>query len=383
MIPDFRQPAFFEQLRSQRHHERSAYLIAICAMQRGLEVRFYRTQAEAGTRHALFAAATPYADFFSVSDGRKRHLFSGAQIDTATRAAAVTVDKLKTKQLLHARNLNTPVGGLVSSDKPQLLHDLARAGVQRFAIKAIAGSHGKGIFLGQAVQQVEAYLKTHPKQPVLVEQQIRGREYRIYVIGNEAVDAYRYTPAHVVGTGTDTVRSLFEARDDRRKKSPFLVDRLPDPAEMEIALLGQKLQWESVPAKGQVVWLAVSSIPDTQGDFVNAMDEIPAGMRQLAVDAARAVASQNCALDMILAPSGEAYVLEINIRAMFAALCFPHPVGEYNLRVPHRILDTVFARRAGAELEVTGFDFAAMKAEVFREGRSSKGVAARDYVTFG
>jgi hypothetical protein len=86
---------------------------------------------------------------------------------------------------------------------------------------------------------------------------------------------------------------------------------------------------------------------------------------------------------MIVEPSGEAYVLEINIRAAIGAASFPHPVGPYNLTVPNALIQSLFGLPKSAQRAVLGFDFHGLGAEVFREGRASSGVRAVDFAQFG
>ena len=86
---------------------------------------------------------------------------------------------------------------------------------------------------------------------------------------------------------------------------------------------------------------------------------------------------------MIVQPSGEAYVLEINIRAWIGSHSFPHPNGAYNLTVPTALVQSLFGPPRTKGRVVLGFDFIALSAEVFREGRASEGVKAADFAQFG
>ena len=66
-----------------------------------------------------------------------------------------------------------------------------------------------------------------------------------------------------------------------------------------------------------------------------------------------------------------------------ASHSFPHPNGEYNLTVPNALVQSLFGPPKAAQRPVLGFDFQALGAEVFREGRASKGVEAADFAQFG
>lgn len=381
---DFTAPAFFEVMRHNNGHEASSYLVTLAALAQGLSVTFFRSQREAGLKSPRFADDVSKPIFYRVSNGRRAHFFNGTQSDRTSAAAAVTTqDKLKTKALLHAKNLNTPVGGLMSAQDHALLGRMHQAGVKWFVIKPVAGSLGKGVFVHQSAEQVFQFLRANPTESFLVEQHIVGSEHRIYVVDGIAVMAYRFVPNHVVGNGSDTVGTLFAARQCQRQHNPWTVDKPADMAAVEMALLSRGGAWSDVPAPRKVVWLASDPFPSMQGDWTLSLDNLPETAKQLAVDATKAVAAYNAGLDILVEPSGAAYVLEINIRAWIGGHSFPYPRGSFNLTVPNALIHSLFGPPSAAPREVSGFDFQALGAEVFREGRTSKGVEAADFAQFG
>jgi hypothetical protein len=68
---------------------------------------------------------------------------------------------------------------------------------------------------------------------------------------------------------------------------------------------------------------------------------------------------------------------------MISLHCFPHPLGNWNLEVPRGIIRNFLPVRNVAPRVLTGFDYHAMTAELFREGRAYGGVNAADFATFG
>jgi cyanophycin synthetase len=381
---DFTSPAFFNVMRTTTGHTSSAYLVTLAALTQGLDVTFFRTRREAGLKNPMLAEEVSEPIFYRVSNTRRAHFFNGTQCDrTSATAALTTKDKLKTKALLHAKNLNTPVGGVMSAQNHALLGRLHQAGVKWFVIKPVAGSLANGVYPHQSAVQVFQYLQAHPNDSFLVEQHIAGFEHRVYVIDGVAVSAYQRVPNHVVGNGFDSVRTLFATRQDERKQNPLLANKPADMAQVEMALLSRGAAWSDVPAPGQMVWLAANALPSNQGDYILSFDSLPEGVKRLAGAATQAVAAYNAGVDMIVQPSGEAFVLEINIRAWIGSHSFPHPKGAYNLTLPHAIIQSLFGPPKTALRAVAGFDFQALGAEVFREGRRSSGVNAADFAQFG
>ena len=380
---DFSEPRAFEIMRAVRKHDASCLLIAITALQHGLDVTFFRSQAEAGVRLPLMPAEVTTPNFYAVSDGRRRHYFNATQSDRVSRSTAdITRNKVATKALLHRKNINTAVGGLVSAQRPHLLFDLARAGVRRFVMKPVEGSQGKGTFLNRTAEQAVEVLRLNPAVEYVVEQHIAGREHRVFVVDDRVVAAYWYDPPHVTGDGQRTVRALFAEHQAVRAGNPFVVDRKIDPATIDLALLMQKSGWEEVPAPGRQVWLMTDPFPDAQGEVPVLTDSLPDEMRRMALATARAVASKACAIDLMVNGQGEAFVLEVNIRPMIGVHSFPAPYGAWNLDVPFAMLRSLFPIARDPVREVAVLDFPALKAEVFRPDRTGRGVMAREFATF-
>jgi hypothetical protein len=186
-----------------------------------------------------------------------------------------------------------------------------------------------------------------------------------------------------VGNGHDTVRILFVARQNQRKYNPWTIDKPADLAEVEMALLDRGRSWSTVPAHGQIIWLTGNTFPDMNGNWMFSLDRLPDTAKQLAVSATKAVAAYNAGVDILVTPSGEAFVLELNIRAWIGGHSFPYPKGNFNLTVPTALIQSLFGPPTAAPREVSGFDFQALGAEVFREGRTSKGVEAADFAQLG
>jgi cyanophycin synthetase len=382
MQVDFSQHEMFNSIRGWRSHEASSLLLSLAALSQGLDVKFFRSLKEAGFSHDCFLQVVGLPTFYRVSHGRRHRHFHGAMSEQVSRDASLqTKDKISAKAMLHRRNLATPVGGMVSQSRMQLLDALVAAGVQRFVLKPIAGSLGKNTFVNQSAAAVRDYLSNNAGD-YLLEQYINGAEHRLFVVKGKVVAAYRFVPMHVVGNGKDTIRSLLETRLASREGNPFLIGRKPEAAEVELVLLMQKLKWDDVPAQDKTIWLTAKQIPDGNGDFIACLDVISDAMKQLAIDAAQTLGAHSCAIDMMVDSVGQPFVLELNLRPMIAAACFPTHGRHHNLDVPNAILASLFRLSETSKKQVVAYDFAALKAELFRDGRTTKGVNAADFATF-
>ena len=378
---DFTKPALFESVKGWRFHEASTLLMTITALTHGLAVRFFRGPNEAGLQNRVFSPSISQCILYSVTDGQRSRFFEATISDQVSLDAALTTkDKLRTKALLHRKNLATPVGGLVSADKMHLLDALVSAGVRRFVLKPISGSMGKDTFINQSAEAVRAYLTTHAGE-YLLEQSIAGTELRLVVVQGRVVAARQFIPLHVVGNGVDTIAQLLEERLASRAHNPLAGHLRPEAAGVELVLLMQKLTWNSVPKVGERIWLTTKTTPDAHGDSIDVSDSVSLHTKQLAIDAAQALGASVCAIDMMVDSRGQRFVLELNLRPMIGALSFPS-IGKFNVHVPTAILESHFKLNAHPKRQVLAYDFKALKEEVFREGRTSKGVNAADFATF-
>jgi len=381
--PDYTAPWFFKQFSPLRSHETTSFLMAMAALSDGYDMRFFRSQREAHFSCAVMGLTTKEASFFEVSDGRKRSIFSGCQSEKLNiPSVKLVTDKLRSKEILHRKRLNTPAGGAVSVDNLDLLHRFAAAGITRLVVKPVTGSLGKDTRLNLTPAKVAEHVRLNPKQRFLVEQHVVGREFRIFVVGSKAVAANRRFPQNVVGDGLRSTRQLLKLRSDCRKTNPFFFQRDVDFAQAEMALLLNGDSYDRIPALGERVWLMTSTKADLSDEITGGLEHASPAAIDLCIKAAQALGLAACAFDLIVDQRGEPFILEANIRSMIGNMSFPHPAGRWNLDVPRALLQHFLPTNRIRPRRVTGFDYAAMKAEIFREGRAEGGVNAADFATF-
>jgi D-alanine-D-alanine ligase-like ATP-grasp enzyme len=382
--PDFKAPAFFNVVKHLRGHEASSYLIALTALMDGMNVEFYRSQLEADFRHRFFNFEFSGANFFKVSSGGHHRHFLGSQSDTLGKAEVENArDKLLTKRILHQHNLNTPFGGGATAERLETLKLMMDAGVPRVVVKPMTGSLAKGVVLNLVPSAAAAHISRNPLEKFIVEQQIVGSEYRVYVVGKQAVGAFCRVPQHVVGDGVSTIKALLQAKAKSRSQNPLFIDKNIDFELAERALRRRHGHLDRVPSYGEVVGLATDTLLNDAGDRNYALDTIPCEALDLCVKAAKALMLPNAGFDVIIDQRGTPFILEANARAMISLHSFPHPVGRWNLEVPRAILRHFLPAPTSAPKVITSFDFISLRKELLREGRSSRGVNAADFATFG
>jgi cyanophycin synthetase len=379
-VPNFTDPAFFDEISNLRHHETSSYLLTLAAMLDGYDVRFLRTKQEANLTFRTLSPNVTDAEFFEVSAGPTKRFFQGSLCSlissTATDAAR---NKMATKKLLHIKGVNTPVGGEVTPQNLKVLQAMANAGVNLFLLKPVEGSLSRGIASNLTAAAAAAHVRRYPEQNFIVEQQIIGREIRTFVAGGKVIAAYVRIPQHVIGDGKRTSRQLLEQRTDDRKINPQFCNKEIDIAQAEIAVFHRGDTLDRIPKIGEKVMLITRLVSSAADDRPDCLDQLPASAVKTCTEAAKALGAPVLSFDCIIDRAGQTYILEANTKTMFSALCFPHPTGRWTLDVPRAILQQFLPKPKLPKRVITGYRFSDLRAEIFREGRR-KPVNALDFV---
>lgn len=188
-------------------------------------------------------------------------------------------------------------------------------------VKPNSQSQGRGVEavhtpdeLMQALSAVFSGLKDHV---ALVQRMVPGDDYRIVVLGDEVLCAYRRTPLSVVGNGHDTVGLLLEA-----KQREFVArgrDTVIKPDDPRIARQLQHKGWTmgTVLPDGTYCRLLANANLSSGGDAEDVTSVLHTEYRRLAVTLTRAMGLKFCGLDIMTAgridePPGEYTVIEIN-----------------------------------------------------------------------
>lgn len=251
-------------------------------------------------------------------------------------------NKVLTKKVLKANGINVPTGEEWHRLEDALDH-LLNLKNKSFVIKPKSTNFGQGIRifregakeedLNQALKEAFQYDHT-----VLVEEFIRGKEYRFLVIGDEVVGVLHREPAHVVGDGVHTIKELVKLKNQNLLRGegyrkPLEKIHLDETAYL--FLKAQELNLEMIPEQGRWIYLRENSNISTGGDSIDYTDSMNERFKQLAVEAAHAVGAQICGVDMIIeneADSKSPYaVIELNFNPAIHIHSYPHKGKERDI----------------------------------------------------
>lgn len=332
----------------------NAYLVALAAWQRGLEVVFHYEVVSKCERFARLPAQGYRGELFSVSDGTSTHYFCRSQGDGTTReASALCEDKHATKARLREHGIDVPAGIKVTATHPSRVDAfLSRYPSQRFILKPLSGTLGRGVHRQLTAKDVTRLLPTLTGEHLL-EESIEGPEYRIHVVDGRCVAALQRVAANIVGDGRQTLATLMERKQTHRARHPvYRESPLPAQALMHAFLAEHGHHLNEVPEQGERVWL--SDIPSftAGGELVDVTSSLPAHVAALVVRVQAALGLPNTGLDLIVQHPGNhnerIVILEANQNPYIHpdAIAFPgvHPGG--GNRIAEALIDTYFPASA-------------------------------------
>lgn len=213
---------------------------------------------------------------------------------TTLLGTRITSDKQVTRRVLDLAGAPVPRGrSLPLGDRDAIAAYVAELGWP-VVVKPRSGEAGRGVTTDitsdeQLAAALDALDRAQLRQ-CLVEEHVRGRDYRLFVEGDRVVSVILREAANVVGDGRSTVEQLVAEKNEVRRRNPYLRD-LPivhgEPAQR--LLDQQQLTMRSVPGAGQRVVLYPAANASRGGDTTEVLADTHPELLEVAVRAVRAI----------------------------------------------------------------------------------------------
>ncbi len=222
---------------------------------------------------------------------------------TSLIAADLVQDKELTKKIL--REASIPVAtGVTVRDEREVREKLSNL-TPPYVVKPVDGHHGNGVALGltsmeEVLEACQVAWKYSSR--VIIEEQVKGFDFRILVVGGKFVAAALRTPAHVIGDGRSTIEQLVEIanRDPRRGDGhSAALTRLELDSGSLACLSTQSFDGSTVLASGQRALLKKTANLSTGGSARDVTDETHVSVRDLCERIARVVGLDICGVDLM------------------------------------------------------------------------------------
>jgi D-alanine-D-alanine ligase-like ATP-grasp enzyme len=263
-------------------------------------------------------------------DGRKFYFKNTALDINAHGASAVAKDKGYTRYFMADMGYKIPRGDVFFSDYWCEINEAKNNGEEavKFAesigypviVKPNTGSKGRDVFKAYNKQELVEILKIvfEKNNVILVEEYIIGDDYRLVVLKDEVVMAYRRLPLTVLGNDEDNIEALFKI-----KKTGFLnVGRkitieASDPRITKRLKNFYKFDLQYIPKMGEEVILLANANLSSGGEAVDVTGHIHDSYKEIAVKLACDMGLNLAGVDFITAeditePLKDPVFIEIN-----------------------------------------------------------------------
>lgn len=153
---------------------------------------------------------------------------------------------------------------------------------------------------------------------LLVQRYYRKKDFRIVVLDNEVISAYRRLPLAVTGDGNSSIRELIDRKQHEYRR--ILRDTVIDAADFRIlqGLRRQRLDLSSILPSGQSIQLLDNANLSTGGDAIDLTCKIHSEWKNLAIEITHRLGLRLCGVDIladdITTSPSDYIILELNGR---------------------------------------------------------------------
>ena len=346
-----------EIVKNARKTRLDSFAVALEGWRRGLKLKWYTKDSEHFQDMIIFGVNPP-GRLYSLSSDERTHYFFRTRGDKVSNEAVLLVDdKGKTKEVLAKANVPVPKGkGFSEEATDEELIEYSKTLDYPLVFKPTDASLGDGVVTN--IKNEEEFIKAlnyvrHELgyKEVVIEQHVKGPEYRLYVVEDKVIGAYNRIPANITGDGVHTVEELIELKNYERRQNARLNSCLINiDVEVEEYVAKKGYTLSSVPKKGEYIPLRGKTNVSSGGDPIDVTDKISDEIKEIAVKAVKAIPGlHHAGVDIIINENENikdpAVVLEINATAQIGGILYPLKGKARN--IPAAIIDYYFPETKG------------------------------------
>ncbi len=186
---------------------------------------------------------------------------------------------------------------------------------RRIVVKPCTQWGGRGVSVGvRTFGELERAIRfaRRYEQDIILEQCVKGVDYRLIFVDFRFVAAIRRRPARVTGNGWGSIRSLIRARNRiERKTDPSHVIPIDAETGRNLEVLGYS--WDTVPPAGRSIPVRLTSNYQTGGDVDVITDLVSRDLVRLAQRAVKALGVPVIGIDFLVdEKTGHAWLIELS-----------------------------------------------------------------------
>lgn len=283
-------------------------------------------------------------NFIALKKGEKTEYVKEATKTSVDSYISVLImeNKVVTKKVVEKAGINVPKGYEFNSME-EALREMGSLVERPIVVKPKSTNFGIGISIfpeGGSGEDIESALKIafENDNTVMVEEFIKGKEYRFLVIDGEVRGVLNRVPANVKGDGIKTITQLTHDKNldplrGKGYKTPLEKINLDDNAAL--FLKQRNLDFNYVPKDGEIVYLRENSNISTGGDSVDYTDDMLVKFKEIAVRAAESVNARICGVDMMIEDykdeNSNYSIIELNFNPAIHIHSYPYIGKERNI----------------------------------------------------
>ena len=276
-------------------------------------------------------------------DGRREYVKQATKTSKDNYVTVLIMEnKSVTKKVLKDNNIKVPSGYEFHSINEALDH-LDNFINKPIVIKPKSTNFGVGISIFKEGSNKDDIIKAlkiafSSDNTVLVEEFIKGMEFRFLVIGDEVCGILHRVPANVKGDGIHNIKELVEEKNKDslrgyKYRTPLEKINLGDIEKTFLRL--QNKNFDYIPKKEEIVYLRENSNISTGGDSIDFTDDILDKYKKIAVQATQKVGAKVCGVDMIIEDyrkeDSNYGIIELNFNPAIHIHCYPYKGKERNI----------------------------------------------------
>lgn len=293
-------------------------------------------------------------NFLLLDNGRKKEYVKQASKTSLDSYSTIMImeNKIVTKKLLERNGIRIPLGKDYT-EVNEAREDFDYFKGKSIVVKPNSTNYGIGITIfknefTRASYERAVAIAFENDNSIIIEEFLKGREYRFLVIDGKIEGILNRVPANVTGDGKSTIVELV----NEKNKDPLRGEGHKRPLEKinlsegeNMFLKSQNLSFEYRPDKGEVVYLRENSNISTGGDSVDFTDVISKSYKDIAIKSAEIVGAKLCGVDMMIEdieqePRQDNYgIIELNFNPAVHIHSFPYK-GK-NRKIGDKILDAL------------------------------------------
>ncbi|MDU4428073.1 MAG: bifunctional glutamate--cysteine ligase GshA/glutathione synthetase GshB [Clostridium sp.] len=173
---------------------------------------------------------------------------------------------------------------------------------------------------------------------VLIEEFIKGKEFRFLVIGDKVSGILNRVPANVKGDGKHTIEELIEIKNKdslRGKGYKTPLEKIEIDTSALLYLKNHNRDIYTVLKEDEVVFLRENSNISTGGDSIDFTDIIPNRFKEIAIKSAKAIGAKICGVDMVIEDYTDERsnygIIELNFNPAIHIHSYPYEGKERNV----------------------------------------------------